>query len=807
MEKYLTPLTPLLEDAAKMIENLANESPEIQAFVKEEYVEEIYRIVQIHLRDCTRCRFQGKVAYDKPKPKRLQTDADEVIEARPLNSDELGSLCKQAIDTVTVELDHFAEQKIAAFLDDLKLKTELSRPTPDELSYIKNFVKTHKMVTAANLREVLHERGKWLKLFEEKRPLVERVEEMERTVTTLRDFYKKTVLPLANEAGQRHAISNFEVYVIEPVAFVEMVDNKIAEMNSQFKETVVRVWEDSHKRMFEIDGTRWSDIPNLTLLGQDYLAKKNAPVQEPSLETPVAPVKGTIHSKNARSVSAATPTKPALKSSISASGRGALASRNPKKTMAIEKLSEEAEADLYGLKGYGIPLTQPSKSVREKPDGRFDQAIENDGYQLSIVRNEESSGVNVDVYVRIRPLVSHEKKSQHVLALQPLRDNATIHITQLSSGKPKTHEMIFSQVCDATVTQSQLFKRMYISKFVEKALEGFNCTCFAYGQTGSGKTYSMAGPIDVLGIQKNVKIVESIPLPPIARSVISEMLEKNLNLQGIMPQLANYLYEKVAELENSDPSVRFRIKATYVEIYNEKVQDLLTTVVSPLNVREHVDGTVGFYVEGVTQRECHTLPELLQVFVEGTQNRMVTAHEMNSESSRSHAILSILVEKMKMDDSTKKIWVKKGKICLVDLAGSESVKLTKTSGNALVETAGINKSLLSLSSVVSSLSEGNQDTITFRNSKLTMLLMDSLVGAGMTTMLACCSPSDHYLAETLSTLQFATKAANISKKTVTILSPHELELKKLKEYIEKLREENELFRSVLEEKGVKIPAA
>eukprot|EP00298_Acanthocystis_sp_HF-20_P016638 c21538_g1_i1.p1 GENE.c21538_g1_i1~~c21538_g1_i1.p1 ORF type:complete len:529 (-),score=228.97 c21538_g1_i1:849-2435(-) len=527
MEKYLTPLTPLLEDAAKMVENLSGESPEIQSFVKDEYIQEIYRVVQVHLRDCTRCRFQSKVAYEKPKPKRHSTDPDEVLEARPLNADELGSLCKPAIDTLTTELDQYVDKRITGFLDNLRQRVAESRPSSEESSAVKDFIRTHKGVSAANLREVIQESGKWIRLFDEKKPLVEKVQEMEQTVVTLREFYRSTILPLASEAAQKHAISNLEVYVIEPSAFVEAVDAKLADMNAKFKNNVVAKWEETHQRTFHIEGTKWADVPDFTLLGQDFFRKFD--LTEASLEAPVAPVSKGSATKNSRSMSVQTPPKPAYKTSISSASKGLAGNRTSGiggKKPAIEKVVEEISQDYHGLKGHGIPLSIPTKVVREKPDGRFDHAIENEDYKVSIVRAEEKSGEGIDVFVRIRPLVSSEKKSQAQIALQVLEDNQTIQLTQLVSGKPKTQEMAFANVFNSSVSQTELFNQLDMSSFVDKALDGLNCTLMTYGQTGSGKTFSLSGPTDVLGIQKNVKIVESIPLPPIARSVISEMLEK-----------------------------------------------------------------------------------------------------------------------------------------------------------------------------------------------------------------------------------------------------------------------------------------
>eukprot|EP00301_Raphidiophrys_heterophryoidea_P002879 c11330_g1_i1.p1 GENE.c11330_g1_i1~~c11330_g1_i1.p1 ORF type:complete len:831 (-),score=228.37 c11330_g1_i1:206-2671(-) len=814
MEKYLTGLSPLLDECVVHMDKLGGKADLEEAtwrgWVSSVFLFALHDGIQAHLKDCARCRFQSKI----PPVKAGAGSRKSTIPAKPLTAMEMGSLCELAIKDVTGHMENFISTEISSELQKIRESMVKVRPSIDEETFLENFSSSHSAPTLENLRAVVEETSTRTTLYSKKLPLVDQVQEQERLIETLRVFYKDRVLPMAKVAKATHAISNSKHYVIVPETFVDMVNDKIADINLRFKEKVEN-WENDTGKPFEIDGKRWNELADMTLLGPNAL-ESGRQLRPESLIDPDDSV-SAVGTKQRTSVGGSTHSPVRLSVSSTQKSRSPSPNRQTKAPAspvgATPEDSHEPNQDILP----GLPVTQPPLLNRQPPNGIFakllDKGLDGDddrAPKISTHKNVDAVGTSIDVCVRIRPLVSHERRAKHKQAVKPTEDGQSIHLTQTLSGKQKTHELSFATVCDGGTTQASLYDKVGAHQLVVNAMNGYCCTCFAYGQTGSGKTFSMAGPIDVLGLQANAQIAAAPDIPPLAKVVLDDMLHHNLSLQGLMPQMAFNLFAEIARQEKANPNVRFFVRTSYVEIYNERVQDLLTTKVESLQVREDTENNSGFFVEGLTYRECLTLPDLLGVFVSGTQNRMVTAHEMNSESSRSHAILSICVEKMSYDAELNTIWVKKGKLSLVDLAGSESVKLTKTAGQALQETAGINKSLLALSNVISSLADkAKRDTnelVTFRNSKLTMLLMDSLVGAGITMMLACCSPSEHYLTETLSTLQFATKAANISKKAVNTLSPHEAEVMRLKQQIDALKAENATLRDLLTNNNIDVPA-
>jgi hypothetical protein len=179
-----------------------------------------------------------------------------------------------------------------------------------------------------------------------------------------------------------------------------------------------------------------------------------------------------------------------------------------------------------------------------------------------------------------------------------------------------------------------------------------------------------------------------------------------------------------------------------------------------------------FYVEGATVIECKHPNEVVEILIEGNKNRKVGSHELNKDSSRSHSIFTVYVISESLSDEGQ-IIKKYGKISLVDLAGSERLKDSKSQGEMLKETGSINKSLFMLGKVISLLTEkkdansANKKThIPYRDSKLTMILSDSLGGKAKTILIACVSPSSNYADETLSTINYASRAMNIENKPI-----------------------------------------
>lgn len=215
---------------------------------------------------------------------------------------------------------------------------------------------------------------------------------------------------------------------------------------------------------------------------------------------------------------------------------------------------------------------------------------------------------------------------------------------------------------------------------------------------------------------------------------------------------------------------QYYVKASFLEIYNEQLRDLLNPSSGVLHARWNAKN--GFFVEDLMVVECTSIQDLIAVMHEGIKNRHSGSHELNKDSSRSHSILTVyLISETEVKEENH-VYKKYGKISFVDLAGSERLKESLSEGTMAKETGNINKSLFTLGKVISMLSSKeasmkvNAKYIPFRDSKLTMLLQDSLGGTSRALMIACVSPSAVYADETVSTLNYATRTMNIKNKPV-----------------------------------------
>jgi hypothetical protein len=286
------------------------------------------------------------------------------------------------------------------------------------------------------------------------------------------------------------------------------------------------------------------------------------------------------------------------------------------------------------------------------------------------------------------------------------------------------------------------------------------------------------------------------------------------NDAGLIPRICNSLFSFSNQSKGSHK--QYKIEASYIEIYAERIRDLLgksssnssTTsanrgAVKELKIREHP--TKGPYVEGLTICAVKNYSQLEQLIKLGNSERTVAATNMNAESSRSHAVVTIIFTTTTYDELTKLSSDVISNIQLVDLAGSERVETTGATGIRLKEAANINKSLTTLGRVISSLaarSEGesnpsrrktsaakglNEEFIPFRDSVLTYLLKESLGGNAKTIMLACVSPADVNYEETLSTLKYAARAKNIVNKAIVNEDSNAALIRNLRDEIESLK--------------------
>eukprot|EP00038_Savillea_parva_P019805 m.28932 g.28932 ORF g.28932 m.28932 type:complete len:991 (+) comp4561_c0_seq1:121-3093(+) len=376
---------------------------------------------------------------------------------------------------------------------------------------------------------------------------------------------------------------------------------------------------------------------------------------------------------------------------------------------------------------------------------------------------------SIKVMVRVRPFNKREKERgcQRVIDM----DGNQTTITNPTDGKTKKFNfdtsywsfdgskeredgyMIPASPSSKYAGQLEVFND--VGKGVlENAYQGFNTSLFAYGQTGSGKSYSMVG----YGVNK-----------------------------GIVPMAFDSMFKKIAD--NKDPSIKFQVTLSMLEIYMEQVTDLLSKKSDRLKVRQ--DPKKGrFFVAGLSSHPVSSYEEIEKKMDDGVRNRTVAATQMNATSSRAHTMVTLVFTQNKTDnaDGQERKTTRTSEINLVDLAGSERAGSTGAEGIHLKEGASINQSLSALGNVIAALAKGKRAP--FRDSVLTKLLQNSLGGNAKTIMIAALSPADINYEETLSTLRYADRAKQI-KTTATV---NESATEKL---IREMREENEKLKKLL----------
>ncbi|MCH84112.1 chromosome-associated kinesin KIF4-like, partial [Trifolium medium] len=273
---------------------------------------------------------------------------------------------------------------------------------------------------------------------------------------------------------------------------------------------------------------------------------------------------------------------------------------------------------------------------------------------------------------------------------------------------------------------------------------------------------------------------------------------------GIIPNVMRTIFKRVQDLK--EESNEFLIRVSFIEIFKEEVFDLLDPNASkgdcnakfavparvPIQIRETLSG--GITLAGVTEPEVKTKEEMSSYLSRGSMSRATGSTNMNSQSSRSHAIFTITMEQKNGDD------VLCAKLHLVDLAGSERVKRTGADGMRLKEGIHINKGLLTLGNVISALGDERKRKegghVPYRDSKLTRLLQDSLGGNSKTVMIACVSPADTNAEETLNTLKYANRARNIQNKAIINRDPMGAQQQRLQSRIDQLEAELLCFKGV-----------
>ena len=394
-------------------------------------------------------------------------------------------------------------------------------------------------------------------------------------------------------------------------------------------------------------------------------------------------------------------------------------------------------------------------------DFNYGPQLYSNGQQPNLDFDNDTNSENIKVCLRIRPMSLQEKSRNDESCIETVSGEQL-----LLSHKNLRRSYTFNLVFGPESSQEDVFFNCSIDKLIDSALDGYSVTIFAYGQTGSGKTYTIMGRDDA----------------------INEKILTNNKYSGIMPKSINYIWSTVANRQQ-----KFYIKVSFLEIYNEQINDLLNPNNSNLQIRW--DQKQGFFVEGLLVIECKKPQDIVEIILQGTKNRKKGSHDLNKDSSRSHSILTVYL--ISEYNSGGESYKKYGKISFVDLAGSERLKETHSKGGMIKETGNINKSLFVLGKVISSLTDkkNTNQHIPYRDSKLTMLLMDSIGGTAKTLMIACVSPSSEYSDETMSTLNYASRTMNIKNKPLVQMDAREKAREDLQEENEMFMEENEFLKA------------
>lgn len=413
------------------------------------------------------------------------------------------------------------------------------------------------------------------------------------------------------------------------------------------------------------------------------------------------------------------------------------------------------------------PFLTP-RPERRRPDSR--------GSDWNHNRQDKDKEVNVQVLLRCRPFIDEEQKLNMPKVITCNDSKREVTVSQTVGCKQVDRVFVFDKVFGPKAQQRSIYDQA-ISPIVAEVLEGFNCTVFAYGQTGTGKTYTMEG-----GMRN-----KSGELPVEA---------------GIIPRAVRQIFDTL-EAQNAD----YSMKVTFSELYNEEITDLLTPEdqlkssddrpKKPISLME--DGKGSVIVRGLEEEMVYSANEIYSLLERGAARRRTADTLLNKRSSRSHSIFTITIH-IKEGTIGDEELIKCGKLNLVDLAGSENINRSGAREARAREAGEINKSLLTLGRVINALVEHSVH-VPYRDSKLTRLLRDSLGGKTKTCIIATISPSAQCLEETLSTLDYASRAKSIKNKPeanqkvtkAVLLKDIYVEIERMKQDIRAAREKNGVY--------------
>jgi hypothetical protein len=396
-------------------------------------------------------------------------------------------------------------------------------------------------------------------------------------------------------------------------------------------------------------------------------------------------------------------------------------------------------------------------SAAEEPDDEHMMVPATDSF--------DGSSENFKVAIRVRPPVPRELEGPRpfVNVVRIPSDHKSITLCEHldtddgKGGVYSTQVFSFDYTYDLNARQKDVYERS-AQPAVLSVLEGYNATVIAYGQTGTGKTFTMEGFTSV-------------------------------EQRGIIPRAIEEVFAYIDSCKQK--SMKFLVRASYMQIYNEVISDLLKPLNRQLTVRHTKQR--GVYIDGLSEWVVRSPNDVYGLMERGCSLRATGSTKMSELSSRSHAMFIVIVEVMEGDESNPHSY-KFGKLNIVDLAGSEKVRQTGVTGQRLEETKKINWSLHELGNVIAALTDPKrrEKHIPFRNSCLTSALRDSLGGNCKTTLIACISPALDAYSESLSTLKFANRAKNIKNDAMinedldqaTLLRKYERELRRLRQALQ-----------------------
>ncbi|CAD2216380.1 OSM3-like kinesin [Angomonas deanei] len=364
------------------------------------------------------------------------------------------------------------------------------------------------------------------------------------------------------------------------------------------------------------------------------------------------------------------------------------------------------------------------------------------------MKKKNSGSENIRVVIRTRDLLPYEaERGDKALVRLDLATNQVI--VQHPIGDPDV--FAFDAVYNNTFTQRDIFLQE-VQPLADAVLQGYNATVFAYGQSGSGKTHTMTGKLS------------------------------DREMWGMMPQVVDYLFSEIKKQTSSTKT--FKVRVSYVELYNGKSRDLLASKQVNLEIKQNMQKN--FYVKGADMPEVTSFDEAIKWFNAGTDRRQTASTDLNDTSSRSHSLFTVQIEQLDFENDPSQPIVMTSKINVVDLAGSEKLSKTNATGETAKEGCNINLSLSALATVIDTIVKGGKH-IPYRGSPLTMLLKDSLGGNAKTVMFANVGPSDKNTSETISTLRFALRAKQIENKPLKNMDPKDARIQDLMDQIEELK--------------------